>query len=86
MTRLPRPDAHLQRIALGLGWSLEETEATLVGSRRLTTRQAADYLGVHPGTLNRWSNQGSGPPRDFRGRYPQRWLERWEALRARAAG
>jgi len=32
-----------------------------VGKRFLTTKEAADYIGISPGTLNNWSYQRKGP-------------------------
>lgn len=30
--------------------------------RLATSQEVADYLRVHPRTLNRWANAGTGPP------------------------
>lgn len=52
----------------------------------LTTRQAADYLGLSPNTLSRWRWSGDGPPFKKLGRavrYGVADLDAWAAACSR---
>lgn len=48
----------------------------------LTPRQAAEYLGVHLGTLANWRYKGEGPPAVRIGRGRGHWRYRPEDLEA----
>lgn len=54
-----------------------------MADKLLTTREAAELLGVHPGTLENWRAAGEGPPwlrlRARLVRYSEKALEQWAA-------
>jgi hypothetical protein len=56
--------------------------------RRIRTRDAADYIGAAPRTLEKWRISGAGPPFIKVGRlvlYDVATLDRWLAERTHAS-